>query len=436
VPAKSIWNNTGYYLLGDEIGDTLGISAAGEYGFDTVALSWDSTGTTLNHTIVANMVAKDYYLGQFGISPRSTNFTTTNDNSSALDDPQPSYLSLLKQHKLIPSLSWGFNPGSYSRSQTYTNTYGSLILGGYDTGRLSGTPLSIPMGADDGRELIVGIQAIITQPPGSTAPGSLLSTPLLAALDSTQPYIWLPLETCQLFEKAFGITWNETAEMYLLNSTLHSTLVSQNATITFTLGASTSGGNKMDIVLPYSAFDLTASYPLTLNSTPYFPLKRAANSTQYTLGRAFMQEAYIFADYERHNFSIAQAQWPPSSAHLVAISSTDTPTTNKTTSATKPTSNELSDEDIAGIVIAIVVVLLLTSTFFFVLYRRRRRRQETLPENLELDAEEAAKVEMDGLSPKKIQLDAVELAVKPPELDGIHVRPELDGTNPAVELEA
>src|SRR5204862_479041 len=107
----------------------------------------------------------------------------------------------------------GFGLGSYSRSQTYTNTYGSLTLGGYDMGRILGTPLSIPMGADDGRELVVGIQAI-TQTSGSTAPGSLLSTPLLAALDSTQSYLWLPLETCQLFEKAFGITWNDTAEMY------------------------------------------------------------------------------------------------------------------------------------------------------------------------------------------------------------------------------
>jgi hypothetical protein len=27
------------------------------------------------------------------------------------------------------------------------------------------------------------------------------------------------------------------------------------------------------------------------NTTSYFPLKRAANDTQYTLGRAFLQEA-------------------------------------------------------------------------------------------------------------------------------------------------
>ncbi|KAK6426153.1 hypothetical protein LTR95_016147 [Oleoguttula sp. CCFEE 5521] len=45
---------------------------------------------------------------------------------------------------------------------------------------------------------------------------------------------------------------------------------------------------------------------------PYFPLKRAQNSTQYTLGRVFLQEAYVIADYERKNFTIAQAAFPAS----------------------------------------------------------------------------------------------------------------------------
>jgi hypothetical protein len=84
----TIWNNTGLYELGDEIGNTLGITASGEYGFDTVGLGWDAaTGPSVNHSIVASIVTKDYYLGQLGISPRATNFTTENGNSSALTDP-------------------------------------------------------------------------------------------------------------------------------------------------------------------------------------------------------------------------------------------------------------------------------------------------------------------------------------------------------------
>ena len=85
---STIWNNTGYYLLGNEIGDLLHNSASGEYGFDTVGLGWDSSGgPTLNHTVVASVIDKTYFLGQFGISPRPTNFTVSNYNSSALTDP-------------------------------------------------------------------------------------------------------------------------------------------------------------------------------------------------------------------------------------------------------------------------------------------------------------------------------------------------------------
>jgi len=67
-----------------------------------------------------------------------------------------------------------------------------------------------------------------------------------------------------------------------------------NPNITFTI-ANTAGQN-LDIVFPYRAFDLTATFPVLTNisnltdSVAYFPLKRADNDTQYTLGRAFLQE--------------------------------------------------------------------------------------------------------------------------------------------------
>jgi hypothetical protein len=87
VSTRTIWNNSGYYKLSNQIGDSLGIDSSGEYGFDTVRLGWDFSALAVNRTIISSFTAKDYFLGQFGISPRPTNFTVTNDNSSALDDP-------------------------------------------------------------------------------------------------------------------------------------------------------------------------------------------------------------------------------------------------------------------------------------------------------------------------------------------------------------
>jgi hypothetical protein len=59
---------------------------AGEFGFETVGLSYNGR-PTLNRTIVASTIAKDYYLGEFGISPRPSNFTVSNYNSSSMRDP-------------------------------------------------------------------------------------------------------------------------------------------------------------------------------------------------------------------------------------------------------------------------------------------------------------------------------------------------------------
>ena len=80
--------------------------------------------------------------------------------------------------------------------------------------------------------------------------------------------------------------------MYTVDDELHKSLTVSNPTFTFSLGDSTSGPS-VPIALPYASFDLTAKPPMVPNETRYFPLLRAENETQYTLGRAFLQEAYV-----------------------------------------------------------------------------------------------------------------------------------------------
>ena len=150
--------------------------------------------------------------------------------------------------------------------------------------------ISFPFNGDQSRDLTVGIQSIM----GTATNGgklSLLPSGIFALIDSTLPYLWLPIESCQAFEKAFGLTWNSNAELYLVNDSLHNTLLAQNASLTFKLGRTAQGGDTVDIVLPYAALDLEAGYPLIQNISKYYPLKRGANDTQYTLGRTFLQEA-------------------------------------------------------------------------------------------------------------------------------------------------
>lgn len=104
--------------------------------------------------------------------------------------------------------------------------------------------------------------------------------------------------------------YNETAELYFVNNTSHDKLLSQNPNVTFTLGPASAGGATVDIVMQYGSFDLMAEYPIVNNGIRYFPLKRAQNDSQFTLGRTFLQDAYVIADYDRNNFSVSQAIFP------------------------------------------------------------------------------------------------------------------------------
>ena len=144
------------------------------------------------------------------------------------------------------------------------------------------------MADDVTRDLVVYLQSISYS--GSSS-ATLLSEPILIFIDSTDPNLWLPESACEAFEKAFGLTLDSESDLYLVNDTHNTELLNSNAQVTFRLSDVDNGGDAVTITLPYDAFALTAKAPLVDNSSYYFPLKRAANSTQYTLGRAFLQEA-------------------------------------------------------------------------------------------------------------------------------------------------
>ena len=172
--------------------------------------------------------------------------------------------------------------------------FGSLTFGGYDLSRQIPNNVTFDLAPDISRDLVVGLQTITSTAANGSAI-TLLPNGILTFIDSTFPYIYLPLESCQEFERAFDLTWNETALLYLVNDTLHESLIARNANFTFQIANALTGGPTVDIVLPYASFDLLASYPLVAgNATRYFPLQRATNNSQYTLGRTFLQEAYVF----------------------------------------------------------------------------------------------------------------------------------------------
>lgn len=221
---------------------------------------------------------------------------------------------------------------------------------------------------------------------------SLLPKSVYSYIDSTVAEIWLPVESCVLFEKAFGLTYDTESELYLVPDNVHNALLVSNPNITITVAPYTQAPGasaSVDITLPYSAFDQTAKPPYqNINATSrYFPLRRALNETAYTLGRTFLQEAFLTVDWERQNFSVAQCLWVSGApAHIVAISSyNSTSNGNGTEGATGGASkmSPLGTGAIAGIAVGAVAIVLFSALIVLLYLRNQHKKnkakEQTLP---------------------------------------------------------
>jgi hypothetical protein len=182
------------------------------------------------------------------------------------------------------------------------------------------------------------------------------------------PHLWLPREVCDRFESMFGLRYDNASDLYLVNDTIHAELLARNLIITFGLGASTDPAGRVNVALPYAAFDLQASYPIYQEPTNYFPIRRATES-QYTLGRTFMQEAYIVVDHERGNFSVHQATFPPSNEQNIVAIYPKNRTNDLTTTTTK---SHLSTKYIVAIVVGIIAFIVLSATLALAVRRWRK----------------------------------------------------------------
>lgn len=267
----------------------------------------------------------------------------------------------------------------------------SLVLGGYDANRFEPHETSFTLNPNQDPEvslngITVTAAPLVTSTVGTGWPGNsfTLLGPADAALyiiDSSTPYLWLPESICDQFEKTLGLSYDEDVQLYTFRKDLtrHATLVNWNLTFNFVIADLPGSPSSVSLSLPYAAFDLQLSYPYPgLNATPsstptkYFPLRKATNSTQYTIGRAFLQETFLMVDYERNNFSVYQAKFSAdalTNTNLVDIVRSD----NTTFSGPKsPPSKGLSKGAITGIAVGAVVVVLVLGAIIFLICLRRR----------------------------------------------------------------
>ena len=257
-------------------------------------------------------------------------------------------------------------------------------MGGYDSSRFLPNDISFTLAPDSSRDLVVGVQSITSlESNGTVTP--LYSTPHLSFIDSTFPYIYMPNDACKAFERNLGLKWNSTFEMYIVDDELHEELITRSPTFKFTIGNAEQGGQTVEISLPYEALDLTYKSDFNANPIRYFPLRRADNDTQTTLGRAFLQEAYVITDYDHSNFSVSQCIFDDQASQKIVpmplpVSRTTDPP-NNTTQVGNPSNTQdqgkksgsrnttaISFASIAGILILVSVL------YIYLRYRLKKCR--------------------------------------------------------------
>ena len=354
-----------------EIEKNLGLGTVGNGGYETIELGWQgSGGPSIDHMPLFDIADLAYWIGLFGLNPLATNFST-------LNNPQPSYMHSLYNQSKIPSISYGYTAGNQYR---FNQVYGSLTLGGYDSNRFTPTETTFGFYQDIERDLLVNLKSVTAN--GSSPSDLLPDGQISIYLDSTVAQIWLPESACAAFEAAFDLTYNSTVGRYLVNNTLHEALLESNPSITFTLV--NNNGSEVDITLPYAAFDLTLAAPIVVNGTildntttsRYFPLQRAANDTQYTLGRTFFQEAYLIADYDRGNFTVAPCAWDETNVVTTSLDSILSPEwQEKADSKSKSSgSSSFSSGAIVGVVVGVVAVIALLLLALWLVRRKKKQR--------------------------------------------------------------
>ena len=268
----------------------------------------------------------------------------------------------------------------------------------------------------------------------------LLPNPVLAYVNPGVSHVWLPTEACALFEHAFNLTYNETLDRYLIDDTTRQTLLSANTKLNFNITGPTSNSS-VQIEIPYAAFDLELNtYPDVDNATdteslPYFPLRRAENSSQYTLGRTFLQGAYLITDYERSEFYLHQAIFPTTQTAKdirTILPLPTSPQNSSTNGNVSPSpSNILYAGTLVGIVVGSVLLLAIICLTFYIV------RRHCLRVHLASETEFSKSVELD--SDEKLELpapDAGAVGLYTGELHGDHQMPPELESYPRFEMDA
>ena len=379
-------------------------------------------------------------VGQLSLGAPQDNQTFDSVNASLI----PNYL---QDKNFIPSSSYGLHIGSAA-----LNLPLSLWLGGYDSSRVLGPISSQPLPASnlftiDLLDIGIGVDHggspfNYSQRHGLLAANNAsISTSVPVTMNPGAPYMYLPNSTCQAMVADLPVTYNSKFGLYFWNTQdpKYASIISSPSYLSLTFRDLT---DNLTIKVPFQLLNLTLDAPLVSQATPYFPCQPPNNATGYSLGRAFLQAAFIGVNWEKGNGNWFLAQAPGPNTALTPVqkpittstidgstanwsdtwktvwtalpdlnaSSPSGPQVSKVTT-TPPKKSTVSGGAIAGIVIGAICAILI---FFAVGYLVRRRKQKRRNGDGSLQPA--------WWTPSEKQ-DAV---LAPPQYQGIHMASEAD----------
>ncbi|KAI2610524.1 acid protease [Hypoxylon sp. NC1633] len=253
-------------------------------------------------------------VGCLGIgAPDTINQSFSNQFGPAINASlAPGYLF---EHNTTASNSFGMHIGSANPRMS-----GSFYFGGYDQNRIVGDILTF---RDDYTKSItlkdINIKVIDGSSPwdfesldGLLASGnsSISSGGLQVSVDGCSPYLSLPQSTCDAVAKNLPVTFNKDLGLYFWNTddSKYTQIVNSASVLEFVFIGDSNTKN-VSISVPFRHLNLTLTAPLVDTATQYFPCYTGPAGS-YTLGRTFLQDAFVGANWGTKSWWLAQAPGP------------------------------------------------------------------------------------------------------------------------------
>ena len=342
----------------------------------------------------------------------------------------------LVSQNVIPSNSFGLHVGIAAAALKLGL---SLWFGGYDASRIAGPVSSQSIQDDAASEFAIDLLDIGIGVENGGSPFSFSSQYGLLSVGNSSiskeeglrilmnpaaPYLYLPSSTCAAIAKVLPVTYNAGKALYFWDVTdaQFARIVESPTFLSFIFRGS--DGN-LTINVPFSLLNLTLQEPLVSTPTPYFPCQPPQapdiSTTYYSLGRAFLQAAFIGVNWDGSQgfgeWYLAQAPGPntdnnPQSKPFtngsppvglntdwagtwkgfwtalptpVSLSTSRGPSPTNTTvptqrnTASVPSKHGMSGGAIAGTTIGAGAIALAATGFSILLFRRRRGRHPQTP---------------------------------------------------------